>query len=179
MGSHSDTMILKATRTRPIPAVVAVLDPATKRMKDKAGAARALARATARSPAEDLFPGPPVKVTSLPDLILGGFSPSLVSPGGVGVESRPATPLTNSEVDESAAAGPASTQYAAGIIHTDSMQGRIVSQRMISPLMPSAAAIRNPVGTREVPDLSINPAGQSTAEEERQLKNRAAVKKHY
>ena len=34
-------MILKATRTRPIPAVVAVLDPATKRMKDKAKATRA------------------------------------------------------------------------------------------------------------------------------------------
>ena len=50
---------------------------------------------------------------------------------------------------------------------------------MISPLMPSAAAIRNSVGAGEVPDLSINPAGQSTAEEERQLKNRAAVKKHY
>ena len=73
--------------------------------------------------------------------------------------------------DESAAAGPGSTQYAAGIIHANSMQGRIVSQRMISPLMPSAAAIRNSVGAGEVPDLSINPAEDpNTAEEENETK---------
>ena len=87
-------------------------------------------------------------------------------------------------MDESAAAGPAGTQYAAGIVHTNSMQGRIVSSRMISPLMPSAAAIRNSVGAGEVPDLSINPAEDpNTAEEENEMSLKrkraaAAVKEH-
>ena len=83
-------------------------------------------------------------------------------------------------MDESAAAGPAGTQYAAGIIHTNSMQGRIVSQRMISPLMPSAAAIRNSVGAGEVPDLSINPAEDPNTKLKRKRALTAqAVKKHY